>query len=148
MSMKTDENGVSLLFGLQCLPTTFALQRYQAPPTSPQSMANPSPRHGLALGVLGRHERNICQLGKFQTFRDSGIQNDHNCIPSLLKVKDLVVFNTKETRDTVQVVPKRAPRPAQDKTVHRFEPQRNVVELKFAKGVSIVGTNSSAGLVR
>ncbi len=57
-------------------------------------------------------------------------------------------LNTKEARDTAQVVPKRAPRPAQDKTVHRFEPQRKVAELKFAKGVSIVGTNSSAGLVR
>ena len=98
MSLKMDENDVSLL---AYLPTTFTCQRYQAPPTSPQSMANPSPRHGLALGFLGRHERwrNICQLGKFQTFRDPEIQNDHKYIPNLLKVKDLVVFNTKDTGD-------------------------------------------------
>ena len=97
MSPKMDEMTCHFYLAYS-LPTTFTFQRYQAPPTSPQSKANPSPRHGLALGFFGRHERwrNICQLGKFQTFRDPEIQNDHKYIPNLLKVKDLVVFNTKD----------------------------------------------------
>lgn len=80
MSLKMDENDVSLLFGLQ---SSHNLYLPKVPSPSHQSSINgkPQPSPWVGLGIF-RSTRTVekylpTREGKFQTFRDPEIQNAH-----------------------------------------------------------------------